>query len=69
MTAFLSLDDNDPIVETINCLGEGHISMSTDDVSETTPAMSANSRGLGQDKDYHGDDQDKVMEEDEQDLD
>ena len=37
----LSLDDNDPIVETISRLGEGPISMSTDDVSETTPAMPA----------------------------
>ena len=41
MTAFLSLDDDDPIVETVSRLGEGPISMSNDDVSETTPAMSA----------------------------
>ena len=41
MTAFLSLDGNDPVVETISRLGEGHISMSTDDVSEATPAMPA----------------------------
>ena len=39
MTVFLSLDDNDPIVETISRLGEGPIPMSTDDVSE--PAMPA----------------------------
>ena len=37
MTTFLSLDDNDPIVETISRLGEGPISMSTDDVSDITP--------------------------------
>ena len=36
MTAFLSLNDNDPIIETISRLVEGHISMSTDDASETT---------------------------------
>ena len=46
MTAFLSLDDNDPIVETISRLGEGPISMSTDDVSETTPAMPATVKSL-----------------------
>ena len=46
MTAFLSLDDNDPIVETISRLGEGPISMSTDDVSETTPAMPASVKSL-----------------------
>ena len=41
MTAFLSLDDNDPLVETTSRLGEGPISISTDDVNETTPAMPA----------------------------
>ena len=46
MTAFHSLDDNDPIVETISRLGEGPISMSTDDVSETTPAMPASVKSL-----------------------
>ena len=49
MTAFLSLDDNDPIVETISRLGElgeGPISMSTDAVSETTPAMPASVKSL-----------------------
>ena len=30
MTVFLSLDDNDPIVEKISLLGEGPTSMSTD---------------------------------------
>ena len=39
MTVFLSLDDNHPVVETIIRLGDGPISMSTDGVSETTPAM------------------------------
>ena len=46
MTALLSLDDNDLIVETISCIGEGPISMSTDDVSETTPAMPASVKSL-----------------------
>ena len=46
MTAFLSLDYNDPIVETISRLGERPISMSTDDVSETTPAMPASVTSL-----------------------
>ena len=46
MTAFLSLGDNDPIVETINRLGEGPISWLTDDVSETTPAMPADVKSL-----------------------
>ena len=32
MTAFLSIDANDPIVETISRLGKGPISMSTDDL-------------------------------------
>ena len=42
MTAFLSLDDNDPNVEAVRrFLGEGPISMLTDDESETTPAMPA----------------------------
>ena len=39
MAAFLSVDDYDPIVETVSRLGEGPISMSTDDVSETTISM------------------------------
>ena len=39
MNAFLSLDDNDPIVETISRLGEGPISMSTDDVSVCQPVL------------------------------
>ena len=38
-TDFLSLDDNDPIVETISRLGEGPISMSTDDVSICQPVL------------------------------
>ena len=46
MTAFLSIDDNDSIVETINRHGDGHIAMSTDDVSETTPAMPASVNSL-----------------------
>ena len=46
VTAFLSLGDNDPIVETINRLGEGPISWLTDDVSETTPAMPASVKSL-----------------------
>ena len=46
MTAFLSLDDNDPIVEKISRLGEGPIVMSTDDVSETTRAMPASVKSL-----------------------
>ena len=46
MTVFLSLDDNDPIVETISRHGEGHIVMSTDDVNETTPAMPASVKSL-----------------------
>ena len=46
MTVFLSLDDKDSIVETISRLGEGHISMSTDGVSETTPAMPASVKSL-----------------------
>ncbi len=41
MTAFLSVDDNNPIVETVRRPGEGPISTATDDVSETTPAMPA----------------------------
>ena len=39
-------DDNDPIVETISRLGEAPISMPTDDVSETTPAMPASVQSL-----------------------
>ena len=46
MTAFLSLDDSDPIVEKSSRLGEGPISMPTDDVSETTPAMPASVKSL-----------------------
>ena len=46
MTAFLSLDDNDHIVETTSRLREGPISMSTDGVSETTPAMPASVKSL-----------------------
>ena len=46
MTAFLALDENDPVVETINRLGEGPISMQTDYVSETTPAMPASVKSL-----------------------
>ena len=46
MTAFLSHDDNDPIVATISRLGEGPISMSTDDVSETTLAMPTSVKSL-----------------------
>ena len=46
MTAFLSLDDNDPIVEKSSRLGEGPISMPTDDVSETTPAIPASVKSL-----------------------
>ena len=46
MTAFLSLDDNNPIVETVSRPGEGPISTSTDDVSETTPAMPASVESL-----------------------
>ncbi len=41
MTAFLSLDDNDPTVETISRLREGPIAISTYDESETTPATPA----------------------------
>ena len=39
MNAFLSLDDNDPIVEMISRHGEGPISMSTDDVSICQPVL------------------------------
>ena len=39
INAFLSLDDNDLIVETISRLGEGPISMSTDDVSVCQPVL------------------------------
>ena len=46
MTVFLSLDDKDSIVETISRLREGHISMSTDGVSEATPAMPASVQSL-----------------------
>ena len=46
MTAFLSLDDNDHIVETTSRLGEGPISISTDDVNETTTAMPASVNSL-----------------------
>ena len=52
MTAFPSLDDNDPMVVTISLLGEGHISMSTDDVSATTPAMAASVKSVGTAKVY-----------------
>ena len=46
MTAFLSLDDHDPTVETISRLGQEPISMSTCDVNETTSAMSASVKSL-----------------------
>ena len=46
MTAFISLDDSDPIVEKSSRLREGPISMPTDDVSETTPAMPASVKSL-----------------------
>ena len=46
MIAFLSLDDDDPIVDTTIRLGEGPLSMSTDDVNETTPAMPASVKSL-----------------------
>ena len=46
MTDFLSLDDNDPIVETISRLRERPIAMPTDDVSEATPAMPASVKSL-----------------------
>ena len=39
MNAFLSLDDKDPIAETISRLGEGPTSMSTDDVSVCQPVL------------------------------
>ena len=45
MTVFLSLD-KDSIVETISRLREGPISMSTDGVSEATPAMPASVKSL-----------------------
>ena len=46
MTAFLFLGDNYPIVETISHLGEGPMTLSTDDVSEITPAVPASVKSL-----------------------
>ena len=46
MTAFLALDDNDHIVETISRLGEEPMSMSTDDLSKTTPVMPSSVKSL-----------------------
>ncbi len=46
MTAFLSLDDTDPIIETFRHLGERPISLPTTSESESMPVMPANLQHL-----------------------
>lgn len=46
VTAFLSLDDNDPIIETFSCLGEGPISTPFTAESDAMPIMPAHLQHL-----------------------